>query len=148
MRIIQGGGYSDEDKRKLIPLCYQNVFLAIQSLLRGAEILEARAMEKVRSAEVRGSKAKAEEARSEAAEAKVKYFSGVDEVAAVDYLKVESLSRGQAEVVKRLWADTGVQAAYKKRNEFQVHCMEASITQHDLPLTPRKPSKLLQQSLN
>ena len=39
MRIIHGAGYSDEDKRSFIKLVYQNIFTAMQSMLRAMETL-------------------------------------------------------------------------------------------------------------
>ncbi|WKX89060.1 hypothetical protein Q1695_008593 [Nippostrongylus brasiliensis] len=39
MRIIHGNGYSDEDKRAHIRLVYQNVFMAIQSMIRAMDTL-------------------------------------------------------------------------------------------------------------
>lgn len=39
MRIIHGQGYSDEDKRGYIPLVYQNILSAMQSLTRAMENL-------------------------------------------------------------------------------------------------------------
>lgn len=40
MRIIHGAGYTDEDKRGFIKLVYQNIFMAMQSLIRGMEMLQ------------------------------------------------------------------------------------------------------------
>lgn len=40
MRIIHGGGYSEEDKRQYTRLVYQNTFIAMQSLIRAMELLE------------------------------------------------------------------------------------------------------------
>ena len=39
MRIIHGSGYSDEDKRSFIKLVYQNIYLAIYTLIRAMENL-------------------------------------------------------------------------------------------------------------
>ena len=39
MRIIHGNGYSDEDKRGYVRLVYQNVFMAIQSMIRAMDTL-------------------------------------------------------------------------------------------------------------
>lgn len=39
MRIIHGAGYSDEDKRGFIKLVYQNVFMAMGSLVRAMDTL-------------------------------------------------------------------------------------------------------------
>ena len=39
MRIIHGAGYSDEDKRGFIKLVYQNIFMAMQSMIRAMDML-------------------------------------------------------------------------------------------------------------
>lgn len=39
MRIIHGSGYSDEDKKGFCKLIYQNVFMSIQSMIKGMEQL-------------------------------------------------------------------------------------------------------------
>lgn len=39
MRIIHGSGYSDEDKRGFTKLVYQNIFTAIQSMIRAMDTL-------------------------------------------------------------------------------------------------------------
>lgn len=39
MRIIHGSGYSDEDKKGFCKLIYQNVFMSIQSIIKGMEQL-------------------------------------------------------------------------------------------------------------
>lgn len=40
MRIIHGSGYSDEDKKGFCKLIYQNVFMSMQSMIKGMEQLE------------------------------------------------------------------------------------------------------------
>lgn len=40
MRIIHGVGYSDEDKKEFIPLIYQNIFMAIQSMIKAMKFLK------------------------------------------------------------------------------------------------------------
>jgi len=39
MRIIHGSGYSDEDKRKHIKLVFQNIFMAMQSMIMAMDEL-------------------------------------------------------------------------------------------------------------
>lgn len=39
MRIIHGTGYSDEDKRGFTKLVYQNIFTAMQAMVRASETL-------------------------------------------------------------------------------------------------------------
>lgn len=40
MRIIHGAGYSDDDKRGFIKLVYQNIFMAMQSMIRAMDLLK------------------------------------------------------------------------------------------------------------
>ncbi len=40
MRIIHGAGYTDEDKRGFIKLVFQNIFMAMQSMIRAMDILK------------------------------------------------------------------------------------------------------------
>ena len=39
MRIIHGSGYSDDDKRGFIKLVYQNIFMAMQSMVDAMKLL-------------------------------------------------------------------------------------------------------------
>ena len=40
MRIIHGSGYSDEDKRTFIKLVYQNIYMAMNSMIRAMDGLK------------------------------------------------------------------------------------------------------------
>ena len=40
MRIIHGTGYSDEDKRSFVKLVYQNIFMAMHSMIRAMDTLK------------------------------------------------------------------------------------------------------------
>jgi guanine nucleotide-binding protein G(q) subunit alpha len=40
MRIIHGSGYSDDDKRGFVKLVYQNIFMAMNSMVRAMEMLK------------------------------------------------------------------------------------------------------------
>ena len=40
MRIIHGSGYSDDDKRGFIKLVYQNIFMAMQSMIKAMDFLK------------------------------------------------------------------------------------------------------------
>ena len=40
MRIIHGTGYSDEDKRSFVKLVYQNIFMAMHSMIRAMSTLK------------------------------------------------------------------------------------------------------------
>jgi len=39
MRIIHGTGYSDDDRRSFIKLVYQNIFMAMNSMIRAMDTL-------------------------------------------------------------------------------------------------------------
>lgn len=39
MRIIHGGGYTDEDKRSYAKLVYQNIYTSMQTMVRAMEAL-------------------------------------------------------------------------------------------------------------
>jgi hypothetical protein len=40
MRIIHGAGYSEDDKRSHIKLVYQNIFMAMHSMIRAMDTLK------------------------------------------------------------------------------------------------------------
>ena len=40
MRIIHGSGFNDDDKRTYIKLVYQNIFMAMQSMIRAMDLLK------------------------------------------------------------------------------------------------------------
>ena len=40
MRIIHGSGFTEEDKRTFIKLVYQNIFMAMQSMIRAMDLLK------------------------------------------------------------------------------------------------------------
>ena len=40
MRIIHGAGYSEDDRRGFIKLVFQNIFMAMQSMIRAMEALK------------------------------------------------------------------------------------------------------------
>lgn len=40
MRIIHGSGYSEEDKRSFIKIVYQNIFMAMNAMIRAMDTLK------------------------------------------------------------------------------------------------------------
>ena len=40
MRIIHGSGYTEEDKRGFVKLVYQNIFMAMSSMIRAMDTLK------------------------------------------------------------------------------------------------------------
>lgn len=95
MRIIHGTGYSDEDKRGFIKLVYQNIFMAMQSMIKAMDLL------KIPYKDHRN-KENAELVRS------------------VDYETVTTFDAPFVEAIKSLWADPGIQECYGRRREYQL----------------------------
>ncbi|XP_015840415.1 G protein alpha q subunit isoform X5 [Tribolium castaneum] len=95
MRIIHGAGYSDEDKRGFIKLVYQNIFMAMQSMIKAMDLL------KIQYAES-SSPGKAELIKS------------------VDYETVTTFESPFVDAIKDLWNDAGIQECYDRRREYQL----------------------------
>ncbi|XP_014612954.1 guanine nucleotide-binding protein G(q) subunit alpha isoform X1 [Polistes fuscatus] len=95
MRIIHGSGYSDEDKRGFIKLVYQNIFMAMQSMIRAMELLKIEY---------------GESSNIEKAEL----------VRAVDFETVTTFESPYVEAIKDLWNDSGIQECYDRRREYQL----------------------------
>lgn len=95
MRIIHGSGYSDEDKRGFIKLVYQNIFMAMQSMIRAMDLL------KIQYAES-SNMGKAELIR------------------AVDYETVTTFENPYVDAIKDLWNEAGIQECYDRRREYQL----------------------------
>ncbi|KAL0271199.1 UNVERIFIED_CONTAM: hypothetical protein PYX00_008370 [Menopon gallinae] len=95
MRIIHGSGYSDEDKRGFIKLVYQNIFMAMQSMIRAMDLL------------------------------KIQYgcsscIEKAELIRSVDFETVTTFESPYVEAIKDLWADTGIQECYDRRREYQL----------------------------
>ncbi|XP_017797972.1 PREDICTED: guanine nucleotide-binding protein G(q) subunit alpha isoform X1 [Habropoda laboriosa] len=95
MRIIHGSGYSDDDKRGFIKLVYQNIFMAMQSMIRAMDLLRI-------EYQVSSNIEKAELVRS------------------VDFETVTTFESPYVEAIKDLWADGGIQECYDRRREYQL----------------------------
>ncbi|KAK9503532.1 hypothetical protein O3M35_010071 [Rhynocoris fuscipes] len=95
MRIIHGSGYSDEDKRGFIKLVYQNIFMAMQSMIRAMDLLKIQYKDP-------SMMEKAELVRS------------------IDFESVTTFESPYVEAIKALWADTGIQECYDRRREYQL----------------------------
>ncbi|XP_074022881.1 guanine nucleotide-binding protein subunit alpha-14 [Numenius arquata] len=95
MRIIHGSGYTEEDRKGFTKLVYQNIFTAMQAMIRAMDTL------------------------------KIRYTSKENEESAqmikeVEVDKVTVLGRNQVEAIKKLWEDPGIQECYDRRREFQL----------------------------
>merc|ERR1712241_565848 len=95
MRIIHGSGYTDEDKRGFIKLVFQNIFMAMQTMIRAMELLKIQ-YENSDSAD------KAETVRS------------------VDFETVTTFESPYVEAIKDLWNDGGIMECYDRRREYQL----------------------------
>ena len=95
MRIIHGSGFNDEDKRTYIKLVYQNIFMAMQSMIRAMDLL------------------------------KIQYEDGTctekaELVRSIDYETVTTFETPYVEAIKDLWTDPGIQECYDRRREYQL----------------------------
>ena len=52
MRIIHGTGYSDDDKRSHIKLVYQNIFMAMHSMIRAMDTLKIQYRDKTNEVKI------------------------------------------------------------------------------------------------
>lgn len=95
MRIIHGAGYSDEDKRGFIKLVYQNIFMAMQSMIKAMDLLKICYGES-------SSQSKAELIKE------------------IDYETVTTFESPYVQAIKDLWADAGIQECYDRRREYQL----------------------------
>ncbi|KAM9213228.1 guanine nucleotide-binding protein subunit alpha-14 [Leptosomus discolor] len=95
MRIIHGSGYTEDDRKGFTKLVYQNMFTAMQAMIRAMDTL------------------------------KIQYTSKENEESAlmikeVEVDKVTVLERKQVEAIKKLWEDPGIQECYDRRREYQL----------------------------
>uniref|UniRef100_A0A1L8DMA3 Guanine nucleotide-binding protein subunit alpha n=1 Tax=Nyssomyia neivai TaxID=330878 RepID=A0A1L8DMA3_9DIPT len=95
MRIIHGSGYSDEDKRGFIKLVYQNIFMAMQSMIRAMDLL------------------------------KIQYSlphnqDNAELIRSVDFETVTTFEPPYVQGIKDLWSDAGIQECYDRRREYQL----------------------------
>ncbi|ODM98650.1 G protein alpha q subunit [Orchesella cincta] len=95
MRIIHGSGYSEEDKKGYVKLIFQNIFMAMQSMVKAMDNLKV-------SLEHDNLQEK------------------FDEIKDMDYEEVTTLEGGWVETLKNLWNDKGVQEIYDRRREYQL----------------------------
>uniref|UniRef100_A0A3Q1FDH8 Guanine nucleotide-binding protein subunit alpha n=1 Tax=Acanthochromis polyacanthus TaxID=80966 RepID=A0A3Q1FDH8_9TELE len=95
MRIIHGSGYSDSDRKGFTRLVFQNIVTAIQALIHAMMMLRIDYMDdnNIRHAE---------------------------KLNQVDTTQVSTLEPWQADAIKRVWNDHGVQQCYDRRREFQL----------------------------
>ncbi|CAF1519787.1 unnamed protein product, partial [Adineta steineri] len=96
MRIIYGTGYSEEDKSSFVKFVYQNIFMAMQSMIRAMDTLKIQYRDK----------------NNEQKYAPL--------VRSVDYTTVTILEPQYVEAIKSLWSDPGIKECYDRRREYQL----------------------------
>jgi guanine nucleotide-binding protein G(q) subunit alpha len=96
MRIIHGTGYSEEDKRSHVKLVYQNIFMAMHSMIRAMDTLKIQYRDK----------------RNEHEHTAL--------VRSVDYETVTTFEPPYIEAIKSLWNDPGIKECYDRRREYQL----------------------------
>uniref|UniRef100_A0A3Q3JPL0 Guanine nucleotide-binding protein subunit alpha n=1 Tax=Monopterus albus TaxID=43700 RepID=A0A3Q3JPL0_MONAL len=93
MRIIHGGGYTDEDKKSYAKLVFQNIYTSMQTMVRAMETLVSLS---------------------------VCSQSNANSVLEVEVDKVEDLDQSLAMAISSLWKDGGIQECYDRRREYQL----------------------------
>ncbi|XP_035524352.1 guanine nucleotide-binding protein subunit alpha-14-like [Morone saxatilis] len=95
MRIIHGSGYSEADRKGFTRLVFQNIVTAIQALIHAMRTLEIDYIDD-------------------------QNISHAENLIQVDADQVSTLEAWQADAIKRVWNDHGVQRCYDRRREFQL----------------------------
>uniref|UniRef100_A0A3Q2DYZ6 Guanine nucleotide-binding protein subunit alpha n=1 Tax=Cyprinodon variegatus TaxID=28743 RepID=A0A3Q2DYZ6_CYPVA len=95
MRIIHGGGYTDDDKRSYAKLVYQNIYTSMQTMIRAMGPLG------ISFSDPQNKK-------------------NADSVLEVEVDKVEELDQNLVVAIRNLWNDGGIQECYDRRREYQL----------------------------
>ncbi|XP_078252350.1 guanine nucleotide-binding protein subunit alpha-14 [Rhinoraja longicauda] len=95
MRIIHGDGYSDDDRKNFTKLVFQNIFTAIQAMIRAMDSL--RVQYKI-----------------------AKNIENANTIKEVEVDKVSTFKKEYVEAIKKLWNDPGIQECYDRRREYQL----------------------------
>ncbi|XP_034068554.1 guanine nucleotide-binding protein subunit alpha-14 isoform X1 [Gymnodraco acuticeps] len=95
MRIIHGGGYTDEDKRSYAKLVFQNILTSIQTMTRAMEALGIHLADPNNQ-------------------------SHANLVLELEVDKLEEFDQDLAAAVRCLWDDGGIQKCYDRRREYQL----------------------------
>jgi len=114
MRIIHGSGYTDDDKRGFIKLVFQNIFMAMQTMIRAMELLKIQ-YENPDSG-VRSSSATDVPGYS----SNMSLQEKAELVRSVDYETVTTFESPYVEAIKDLWNDGGITECYDRRREYQL----------------------------
>ena len=95
MRIIHGSSYTDEDKQGFIKLVFQNIFMAMQIMIRAMERLKIQYQNPDSS-------------------------DKAEIVLSADLETVTTFESPYVEAIKDLWNDSGIKECYDRRREYQL----------------------------
>uniref|UniRef100_UPI00398F83E3 guanine nucleotide-binding protein subunit alpha-14 isoform X1 n=2 Tax=Pristiophorus japonicus TaxID=55135 RepID=UPI00398F83E3 len=95
MRIIHGDGYSDEDRKNFTKLVFQNIFTAMQAMIRSMDTLRVQYKNE-------------------------QNMENANIVREVEVDKVITFDKKYVEAIKKLWNDPGIQECYDRRREYQL----------------------------
>ncbi|XP_060693977.1 guanine nucleotide-binding protein subunit alpha-14 isoform X1 [Hemiscyllium ocellatum] len=95
MRIIHGDGYSDEDRKNFTKLVFQNIFTAMQAMIRAMDTLRVQYKNE-------------------------QNMDNANMVREVEVDKVVTFEQKYVEAIKKLWSDPGIQECYDRRREYQL----------------------------
>jgi hypothetical protein len=95
MRIIHGGGYSNNDRLKFVVLIHRNIYTAIGQLVEAMKVLE------------------------------IPYQTDIPEgslktLASVNPDDAQEITSDFKTMIGAVWADGGVQTCFSRRREFQI----------------------------
>ncbi|KAF7666461.1 hypothetical protein LDENG_00106610 [Lucifuga dentata] len=95
MRIIHGSGYSEADRKGFTRVVFQNIVTAIQALIHAMKILSIDYIDDNNS-------------------------KHAEKLSQLEMEQVSVLEAWQADAIRRVWNDHGVQRCYDRRREFQL----------------------------
>ncbi|KAJ0057289.1 hypothetical protein NL108_002224 [Boleophthalmus pectinirostris] len=96
MRIIHGKGYNEDDRKVFKRVVYQNVMAAIQALINAMRTLKINYID----------------------DNNIAYSQRLSQV---EMNTVSTLEPWQAEAIRKVWNDHGVQMCYDRRREYQIN---------------------------
>ncbi|XP_052787422.1 guanine nucleotide-binding protein G(q) subunit alpha isoform X2 [Mya arenaria] len=97
MRIIHGTGYSDDDKRGFIKIVYQNIFMAMNAMIRAMDTLKINYKDPNN-------------------EENANLIRQIDH----EHETVTTFEQQFVDAIKCLWNDSGIQECYDRRREYQL----------------------------
>lgn len=115
MKIIHGTGYSEEDKRGFIKLVYQNIFMAMQSMIKAMDMLKIPYKDNKNMVRLI-----IDNLLSICFIILFTIKDNAELVRSVDYETVTTFDLPFVDAIKALWQDSGIQECYDRRREYQL----------------------------